>query len=104
MVEDDYLLRRVPEAVERHARPLDAISFVGREPTVDTTDFAKDHPELDLEPDTAYDDTLPDLEKASHVMYWVRPGAITWAGQRVIGIVWNGERDAQVFHAIVTKQ
>jgi hypothetical protein len=101
LVEDDYLLRRVPEAVERHARPLDAIDFVGREPTVDTTDLAADRPTLELAPDTAHADSLPDFADASHVMYWVRPGAATWSGQRVIGIVWKDERDAKVFHAIV---
>jgi hypothetical protein len=100
LVEDDYLLRRVPQAVEAKARPLDAIDFVGREPTVDTTDLAADHPDLELTPDTAHTDTLPDFTDASHVMYWVRPGAATWTGQRVIGIVWKGERDATVFYAI----
>ena len=103
LVEDDYLLRKVPQTVAARAQPLDATDFVGRTPTVDSADLAKDHPTLDLGPDIERDEPLPDFAAARHVMYWVRPemGLGGYYDPRVIGIIWPAEGDPEVFYATV---
>jgi hypothetical protein len=103
LVEDDYLLRKVPQTVAAKAQPLDAIDFVGREPAMDSADLAADHPTLDLAPDTEHNDTLPDFTTARHVMYWIRPemGLGGYYDPYVIGIVWPAEGNPEVFYAIV---